>query len=1707
MLPDPLEWVLDMLGFNWPHADEDKLIECAQVWRQFAAEVSGHQARGNSAASNVLSQNMGDSIEGFSKAWDKFADGSGYFDDARQAAEIIAFTLEAAAALVIGMKIAVITQLVILAAEIIAAQAAAPFTLGLSEIGAAAGTLATREVVRRILKEVAKQLLDAIMEAAKEPVISALEAMVSDLIAQTVNQNFGAQSGYDLGRTAKKGVEAGKDALKNTGETLGESLRDGAGSRAGRRARHGLDSAAGHGDSTGDGGGTGGGTGDGGGSGSGSRDGGGRSGNGSGSDGGSGSGSGSGDGGSGSGSGSGSGTGSGSGSSTGTGSGSSNSGSGSSGGGSGNNGGGSSASSSRSDSGGSGSPSADHGNAGTSHTPRPGDTSPSTDSGSNNTPSPAAADRSTPGPDGNRDVPRAQPLPPPDQRSPFDDGYQGGDSHSPYSSGAHASTPDGNTTPAADHNTPSDRHTSPDAASTQPAPDHTPDAARPNPDNNPNNVTTQPAPDTSRPTPAPAPDSISTQPAPDTTPDAARPTPDNGTTQPAAGPSPTPNPSPDTTPPPGHSNSPTPPSPDPITGNPPTNTNTDAGTPSDNNSGSGSRVSTPHMSAPPQGAPVQHSPSSGQPIQHRDPAPGDPMPRVDESDIGVATQSADTMTAPPPTQHHADPSTTTPTTPQQPQQNTPPAAGPVIGAPTTPPQGATTPRSNTPPSTTPTPSSPTNRRPDGSQAIRDVTQQRQPERPAYNRRLDGPRRDTPTTPPRDNRRPDGSQAIHDHTQQPRPERPPHNSRPDSPTHPETTNRPNQTPTTPNPQTPSAPTPTTPHPSQQPHNQQPSQQQPHHQQNPYTQQPAPQPNPYQQQPHPHPNQPQPTLQSHTPIPTPTPHQTPQNHQQATPQHQPPQHQPFPQQPTPHHPAPHQQQAPQQPVPHPQAPPHQQPYQAPIPQDPNRPSINHVRASLNHAPSGLYSPYPHDQQALEANFPRNPDGSPRPFNDPFAPWAQYQNDGGPTVLGRSNNCADCTRSFMESWYGNPQVSAVRTYDPDGQGGIDRASGERDGTRNIEQWAGTQFRNSGPNSQDAYARIADELRQAGHGAAAAVLVTWPKKPNGDPGGAHVFNAVNHNGHVVWVDSQTGEISHQPINTAADGVWHLTLDANRTPYDPTQAQTQTPHQQQPHLHSQQNQSQHQPQNAPQPHQQQAPHTYSQQPQPHPQPGPYQPSPQLHHQPSLYSQHPHPQPPNPHSQSNPYHPTSPSEHPHPGVRPGSPGLPNPSHPPLDPGSAPSHSTSDAASPSHTNENDPDQRPYTDPRDRGTSDTSAQDTEGNRVSEAEDRLSREYGLTPDALQEELRRQRDVHRVGLDDVHQQLNNWADNGQLARVLRLTSGDSEHPEDVGRKPAMFTRRQLSELLPGFEQMKHGEQMAVISSLGRMSLSFHRRQGVGSSPEAVTHPYRSADEDPAKPGTKDSNAKNARESLGVRGHRKSGRKYMSDLKDVFSDSKKAKKHSPDWTDRNYAVLEVQGPPPDHEITYVVDASVPAGEKKVSPRHSERHLMQWLDRVNEGKKEHEQFKPTGLYTEREPCGEGQGHARCSEVLLDQRLEDVPIYYSTTYRTDPQGLVDRDRVTDERDQVLATVPGLTHEQTRDEIARRLAERYGSNSRRIPKALAEIDGKDFTTAQKKLRDVITSEYKKKRDDARTHKERAMVAEMDRHVSALQQTWHRLLPQLA
>lgn len=213
-------------------------------------------------------------------------------------------------------------------------------------------------------------------------------------------------------------------------------------------------------------------------------------------------------------------------------------------------------------------------------------------------------------------------------------------------------------------------------------------------------------------------------------------------------------------------------------------------------------------------------------------------------------------------------------------------------------------------------------------------------------------------------------------------------------------------------------------------------------------------------------------------------------------------------------------------------------------PNQDSLDDIRADLDHYPGGLTEPDPADQQALADAVPRNDDGTPERFPDPHGPWSQLQNDGGNTVPGRSNNCADCSRSFLETWYGNPQVSAPRTVDTDANGNPDYWSPEDNANDNQIRWTGASHAYAGPGGDPNTANnIASVLQQSGPGSAAIVQVDWPG------GGGHAFNVVNHDGNIVWIDTQSGDVSDQPLHLdQAEHVWHIPMDANRNPIDLSQ-------------------------------------------------------------------------------------------------------------------------------------------------------------------------------------------------------------------------------------------------------------------------------------------------------------------------------------------------------------------------------------------------------------------------------------------------------------------------------------------------------------------------------------------------------------------------------
>ncbi|MGG7571748.1 hypothetical protein [Streptomyces sirii] len=233
VLPGWADELLDLIGVSWPNVDEDDYREMANAMREFADDIDEGANEAHTAIQSLVGSAGGSlAVEALNAHWGKINGQhlKGLADCGRMAGT----AMDGVAVLIEGAKIAALVQLGILAAEVIAAQAAAPFTLGLSEVGALAATQATRMIVKRLFKEVCQQVVEQVISIALTPVEEALAAMVGDLVVQLGANALGVKDGVDLGQTAKagkegfnQGVKDAKDAAKSAADNPMELLSAG----------------------------------------------------------------------------------------------------------------------------------------------------------------------------------------------------------------------------------------------------------------------------------------------------------------------------------------------------------------------------------------------------------------------------------------------------------------------------------------------------------------------------------------------------------------------------------------------------------------------------------------------------------------------------------------------------------------------------------------------------------------------------------------------------------------------------------------------------------------------------------------------------------------------------------------------------------------------------------------------------------------------------------------------------------------------------------------------------------------------------------------------------------------------------------------------------------------------------------------------------------------------------------------------------------------------------------------------------------------------------------------------------------------------------------------------------------------------------------------------------------------------------------------
>ncbi|MFI7210538.1 WXG100-like domain-containing protein [Micromonospora maritima] len=162
-LPPELAEALNWVGFTWPEADEELLVEAAQAWTAFAGTLRAAGAEANSGAATVGVANRGRDVTAFDTMWRGEEGPTRRIDDGAEAAELIAAALLVMAVITLTQKILTIVQLIIVVVQVAMALAAAAPTLGgsLAQIPVAIGV--ARVAIRRIIKEVVDRVVNEII--------------------------------------------------------------------------------------------------------------------------------------------------------------------------------------------------------------------------------------------------------------------------------------------------------------------------------------------------------------------------------------------------------------------------------------------------------------------------------------------------------------------------------------------------------------------------------------------------------------------------------------------------------------------------------------------------------------------------------------------------------------------------------------------------------------------------------------------------------------------------------------------------------------------------------------------------------------------------------------------------------------------------------------------------------------------------------------------------------------------------------------------------------------------------------------------------------------------------------------------------------------------------------------------------------------------------------------------------------------------------------------------------------------------------------------------------------------------------------------------------------------------------------------------------------------------------------------------------------
>lgn len=159
MLPGEVSYLLNMLGFEWPEGNEDRVFDFAGDWMSFAGAIGQETSVADQAGGHVLEHNSGPAMDAFRASLDRPEGPLEVAGKLAQASNVVGGCLLFMGGLIIALKIAFVVNLVALAIQIAQAVAAAAVTFGAS----LAWIPIAREICRRLIEFAINLMVEKLM--------------------------------------------------------------------------------------------------------------------------------------------------------------------------------------------------------------------------------------------------------------------------------------------------------------------------------------------------------------------------------------------------------------------------------------------------------------------------------------------------------------------------------------------------------------------------------------------------------------------------------------------------------------------------------------------------------------------------------------------------------------------------------------------------------------------------------------------------------------------------------------------------------------------------------------------------------------------------------------------------------------------------------------------------------------------------------------------------------------------------------------------------------------------------------------------------------------------------------------------------------------------------------------------------------------------------------------------------------------------------------------------------------------------------------------------------------------------------------------------------------------------------------------------------------------------------------------------------------